>query len=169
MKLPAFCLVQIVLSTLAFGAPISEPAAGQLESWVAIRQQRVDLLREEIQQADARIESRLEVVLGTLRSISDSRDSGRRVAGVKEETLKRLAKTIEYYDQKRRLFRQELLNPESVLSTADKRKLVAAFDARIEQRVQQILALQKSMPPDEARGHPEMHGACTKPPPHLEQ
>jgi hypothetical protein len=39
-----------------------------------------------------------------------------------------------------------LRNPESALTADDKRKLVSAFDARIEKRTQQILTLNKSMP-----------------------
>ncbi len=81
-----------------------------------------------------------------LTSIADSKDSRTKVARIKEDTMKRLAKTVEYYDQKRRVFRQELLNPQSALTADDKRKLVAVFDERIEKRTQQILLLNKSMP-----------------------
>ena len=60
--------------------------------------------------------------------------------------MKRLMKTIEYYDQKRATFRQELRNPQTQLTAEDKRKAVAVFDARIDKRTQQILELNKSMP-----------------------
>lgn len=147
MRFPALHLALILLASAAsLRAQTSAPNAEQLKSWVTVRQQRVDLLREEVKQADARIESRLDVIMATLTSITDSKDSKTKVARVKEDTMKRLAKTIEYYDQKRRVFRQELLNPESVLSADDKRRLVAVFDARIEKRTQQILVLNQSMP-----------------------
>ena len=122
------------------------PTAEQLKSWIAIRQQRVDLLRDEIKQTDARLESRLDTIIETLTSITDSKDSRTKVARMKEDTMKRLLKTIEYYDQKRAVFLQELRNPQTVATEEEKRKVVAAFDARIEKRTQQILALNKSMP-----------------------
>src|SRR3954447_7698400 len=147
MKLPLLRFALLTLSvTTSFGATAPAPTAEQLKSWVATRQQRVDLLRDEIKQTDARIEARLDDVIKALTSITDSKDSRTKVARMKEDTVKSLAKTIQYYDQKRRVFRQELLNPQSVLSADDKRRFVAAFDARIEKRTQQILALNKSMP-----------------------
>ena len=76
-----------------------------------MRQQRVDLLRDEIKQTDARIESRLDVIVDTLKSISDSKDSRTKVARMKEDTGKRLVQTIQYYDQKRASLKEELGNP----------------------------------------------------------
>lgn len=124
----------------------SGPSSEQLKSWIAIRQQRVDLLREEIKQSDAHIESRIDLLIDTLNSITDSKDSRTKVARMKEDTMKKLAKTIQDYDRKRAVFRQELRNPETVLAAEEKKKIVAAFDARIEKRTRQILELSRSMP-----------------------
>ncbi len=104
------------------------------------------MLRDEIKQTDARIESNIDEIVATLTSIADSKDSRTKVARMKEDTMKGLLKTIEYYDQKRAVFRQDLRNPQTVASAEEKRKVIAAFDARIEKRTQQILALNKSMP-----------------------
>lgn len=134
------------LATPSLHAQKAGPTDAQLKSWIAARQQRVDLLRDEIRQIDARIESRLEVIVDTLTTISDSKDSRSKVARIKEDTMKRLGKTMEDYDQRRRVFRQELTNPQTALSADDKRKVVAAFDARIEKRTRQMLALNQSMP-----------------------
>jgi hypothetical protein len=150
MKALDFRLVQlsvlVLVSAASIHAQAPAPTAAQLASWIAVREQRVDLLRDEIKQTDQRIESRLDVIIATLTSITDSKESRTKVARLKEDTMKRLAKTIATYDQKRRVFRQELLNPQSVLSVDDKRRLIAAFDARIEKRTQEILALNRSMP-----------------------
>jgi hypothetical protein len=150
MTAPAIRLALLTLATLAFSSPLhaqtAGPTAEQLKSWIAIRQQRVDLLRDEMKQLDARIESRVDVILDTLTSISDSKDSRTKVARMKEDTTKHLAKTIQYYDQKRRTFREQLTNPQTQLTPEDKRKAVAVFDARIEKRSQQILELNQSMP-----------------------
>jgi hypothetical protein len=125
------------------------PTADQLKSWVAIRKQRVDLLRNEIKQIDSRIESRLDVIVDTLTTISDSKDSRTKVARMKEETGKRLMKTIGYYDQKRAALKEELRNPKLKLTDEEKRKMIATFDERIDKRTNQIVALNKSMPPHE--------------------
>lgn len=123
------------------------PTTEQLKSWIPIRQQRVDLLRDEIKQTDARIESRLDVIVNTLQTIGDSKDSRTKVTRMKEETGKRLAKTITYYDQKRAALQEELRNPRLNLTPEEKRKFIAIFDAKIEKRTKQILDLNKSMPP----------------------
>jgi len=145
--LPAFALVAGITSTLHAQAPA--PTADQLKSWVAIRQQRVDLLRDEIKQSDARIEARLDVIIGSLQTVADSKDSRTKVARMKEETGQRLAKTIGYYNQKRAALKEELRTPRLQLTPDEKRRMIAIFDARIEKRTQQILALNKSMPSHE--------------------
>jgi hypothetical protein len=146
----AIFLLPIALTFLpTLSAQTPAPTADQLKSWVAIRKERVDLLRDEIKQTDARIESRLNTIVETLRTISDSKDSKTKIARMKEDTGKKLAKTITYYDQKRAALKEELRNPRLRLTEAEKRQMIGAFDARIEKRTQQILALNKSMPTHE--------------------
>ncbi len=142
-------LLSLLAATPAVFAQTTAPTAEQLKSWVAIRQQRVDLLRDEVRQIDARIESRLDTIITTLTSISDSKDSRTKVARMKEETGKRLGKTISYYDQKRAALREELRQPRLNLTADEKGKIIAAFDAKIEKRTRQILDLNKSMPTHE--------------------
>jgi hypothetical protein len=145
--------------TLVFGAPAMllgqsnattpAPTPEQLKSWIDIREQRVDLLRNEIKQIDGRLEARLDVLVDTLKTISDSKDSKTKVARMKEETGKRLMKTINYYDQKRAALKEELRNPRLALTEDEKRKMIAAFDERIEKRTRQVMELNKSMPAHE--------------------
>jgi hypothetical protein len=68
---------------------------------------------------------------------------------MKEETGKRLMKTIGYYDQKRAALKEELRNPRLRLTEQEKQKMIAVFDAKIAKRTQQILELNKSMPTHE--------------------
>ena len=142
-----------ILVALTLASPVlaqtPAPTPEQLKSWLNIRQQRVDLLRDEIKQTDARVESRLDVLVETLKSISDSKDSRTKVARMKEDTGKRLMKTITYYDQKRAALKEELRNPRLQLTDEEKRKMIAVFDARIEKRTQQIMELNRSMPSHE--------------------
>jgi hypothetical protein len=142
-----FAFATVVVTSLHAQTPA--PTAEQLKSWIAIRQQRVDLLRDEIKQTDARIESRIDVIVDTLKTISDSKDSRTKVARMKEDTGKRLAKTISYYDQKRAALKEELRNPRLKLTDDEKHRMIAAFDERIEKRTQQLLELNKSMPTHE--------------------
>lgn len=150
MTAPSLNSFLVVLAALTFASPLRAqtpaPNIEQLKSWIPIRQQRVDLLRDEVKQTDARIESRLDAILQTLTTISDSKDSRTKVARMKEDTGKRLMKTISYYDQKRAALKEELRNPRLHLTKEEKQKMIAVFDARIAKRTQQVLALNKSMP-----------------------
>jgi hypothetical protein len=148
MRLHPLLLILIVLAGVipAVFAQAAAPTADQLKAWAAIRQQRVDLLRSEIKQIDTRIESRLDTIVDTLKMISDSKDSRTKVARMKEETGKRLMKTISYYEQKRAALKEELRAPRLKLTEDEKRRMIAIFDERIQKRTQQILALNKSMP-----------------------
>lgn len=141
----------IALAVLATALPLNAQTAQihQLKTITASQRQRVDLLREETKQTDVRIEARLDAIMTTLKSIADSKDSRTKVARMKEETGKRLGKTISYYDQKRAALREELRNPRLHLTAEEKQKLIAIFDERIEKRTQQILALNQSMPAHE--------------------
>lgn len=127
-------------------APVAAPTAQEFKLRVAVGQKRADLLRDEIKQIDSRIESRLDVIVDTLDSISDTKNSGTKVARMKEDTMKRLGKTIQYYDQKRAALREDLRRPTTRLTEEEKRRIISVFDARIEKRAKQILALNKSMP-----------------------
>ena len=148
--MPLFRTLVFSLASLAIAAPLpaqtAGPTAEQLKAWIAVREQRVDLLRDEIRQLDTSIESRLGVLVETLKSIRDSKDSRTKVARMKEDTGMQLMKTIEYYDRKRAALLQDLRNPQTRLTTAEKERMIAAFDARIAKRTQQILELNKSMP-----------------------
>jgi hypothetical protein len=142
----AFLAFTALISTTSLRAQAPGPTPDQLKSWIGVRQQRVDLLRDEIKQIDTRIESRVDVIVDTLKTITDSKDSGTKVARMKEDTGKRLMKTIEYYDQKRAALRQELRNPQTQLTASEKQRMIAVFDERIAKRTKQILDLNKSMP-----------------------
>ncbi|MEO8352765.1 MAG: hypothetical protein ABI680_13600 [Chthoniobacteraceae bacterium] len=148
-RLLHFAFVTVAVASRALAQAPAGPTAEQLKSWITIRQQRVDLLRDEIKQIDSRIESRLDVIVDTLKTVNDSKDSRTKVARMKEDTGKKLAKTITYYDQKRAALREELRNPRLRLTDEEKRKMIAVFDAKIAKRTQQILDLNKSMPSHE--------------------
>ena len=143
-----------LLLALVFASPVlaqTPTTVPQLKAQVAAREQRVNLLRDEIKATDGRIESRLGTMIETLKMISDSQDSRTKVARMKEDTGKQLMKAIQYYDQKRAALREELRNPRLHLTDEEKRRMIAVFDARIAKRTQEIMALHKSMPAPEER------------------
>ncbi len=110
------------------------------------REQRADLLLDEIKALDKRIEDRLDQIIGGLANIADSKDSKTKVARLKANTIEALRKNIGYYQRKRADIQEQLRRPTLNLTPEQKQKLLAALDSRIEKRVQQILALEKSLP-----------------------
>jgi len=134
-----------IAGTSLHAAP-TPPSAAQWEAALTARQQRADLLRDELKALDARIESRIDVIVDALRTIGDSKDSRTKVARMKEQTIEALKKNIGYFQTKRAALQEEMRRPTLRLTDEQKRKGIAVFDERIEKRVAQILAVQKSLP-----------------------
>lgn len=136
----------VAVLPLALLAATPAPDVNQLGAIVKAREQRTNLLRDELKAQDARIEARIDAIVTGLAAISDSKDSRTKVTRLKETTADGLRKNLEYFRQKRSVLIQELRSPTWRLTDEQKQKGIAAFDARIEKRVAQILALQKSLP-----------------------
>jgi hypothetical protein len=122
------------------------PTAAQWEAALTAREQRTALLRDELKALDTRIEGRIGTLIGALQSIGDSKDSRTKVARMKEQTIEALKKNIGYFQTKRAALQEELRRPTLRLTEEQKRKGLAVFDERIEKRVGEILAVQKSLP-----------------------
>lgn len=103
-------------------------------------------MRDELLASDARIEATIDRIIETLKMVGDSKDSRTKVARLKEDTVKRLAKNIEFYQRKRADLQEQIRRPTLNLTTEEKLRAIAKVDARMEKRVQQILALNQSMP-----------------------
>lgn len=151
LLLPAAAFVLLAATANPLRAQTATPSAtpnqaAALEAQVKIRRARVDMVRYDVQQTDARIEQRLDAIIETLTSISDSKDSRTKVARMKEDTIKRLYNSIKYYDSKRTQMKQEVNNPRLYLTAEEKQRAISALDTLIEKRVQQIIALHESMP-----------------------
>lgn len=140
-------IIMVALTTLqpAWGQT-QAPTNAQLKSVISVRRQRVDFLRAEITKLDSLIESRLDDIVDTLKTVADSPDSRTKVARMKEDTLKGLMKMIDYYSQKRAALIEQLRKPSLHLTDEEKRTLIAALEARIDTRTKQVIALYKSMP-----------------------
>lgn len=140
--LPAL-LALLALAAAAHAAPLPSATA---QAALAAREQRAALLRDELKALDDRIETRIDALVAALSAIGDSKDSCTKVARMKERTIGSLKNTIAYYQTKRAAMQEELRRPTLRLTDEQKRRAIAVFDARIEKRVAQILALQKSLP-----------------------
>jgi hypothetical protein len=137
----------LVAGSTAFAQPATPMRSpGQLYEWLGIRKERVALLRTEVHEQDAHIESRLDLLVESLTKITDSKDSRTKVARMKEDTGQKLMRTVEYYEQKRAALQEDLRNPRTSLTVAEKQQAIAGFDARINKRIDQVVALTKSMP-----------------------
>ena len=138
----------VVAGATAMSAPASGPSnsIAQAEASLAAREQRVQLLRDELKSLDSRIETRMDTVINALAAIGDSKDTRTKVARMKERTIGALKNTINYYRGKRAALQEELRRPTLRLTEEQKQRGIAVFDARIEKRVAQILKLQKSLP-----------------------
>lgn len=117
-----------------------------LKAQLDAREKRADLLLDELRSADDRIESTIDRVVDTLKMIGDSKDSRTKVTRLKEETIEGLKRNITFYQQRRAALQEEMRRPTLHLTTEEKQKAIAKFDARIEKRVQQVLELAKSFP-----------------------
>ena len=137
-------IIPALLSTTLLSA--APPNTAQLDAVVKAREQRTALLRDELKAQDARIEARIDSIVTALQSITDSKDTRTKVTRMKETTTDALMKNIEYFRQKRAALIEELRRPTVRLTDEQKRRGIEVFDARIEKRVGQILALQKSLP-----------------------
>jgi hypothetical protein len=148
MKILHHIAILLATATIALSAPptTAPPNIAQLEASLAIREQRANLLREELKALDGRIEARVDALIDALRSIADSKDSRSKVARMKEQTIEALKRNIDYYRNKRAALQEELRRPTINLTEEQKRRGISVFDAHIEKRVAQILELQKSLP-----------------------
>jgi hypothetical protein len=147
-------VLAVVLAGMTSGlhaqAPQAPPAPqlnkAQLKMQVDARQKRADLMLDELRASDARIEATIDRIVETLKMVGDSKDSRTKVARLKEDTVKRLAKNIEFYQRKRADLVEQMRRPTLNLTPEEKQRAIAKVDSRMEKRVQQILTLNQSMP-----------------------
>jgi hypothetical protein len=151
-------LALLLLPAVAVAAPAEAPKTAkataaapsltipQMEAAVLAHEKRTELLRTELKDLDARIESRANSIVNALTLVGDTKDSGTKVARMKVATINALKTNITYYQRKRATLIEELRNPTVTLTAEQKKRAVTIIDERCERRVAQILQLQKSLP-----------------------
>jgi chromosome segregation ATPase len=149
MKPNRIISIALTATFVTFSLPAAAaPTIAAREADVKARVARTDSLREELGSIDRSIERRIDVIIETLRSIGDSKDSREMVASMKKQSIDALKKTTAYYQKKRVALEDEMRAPTLQLTDEQKREGIEIFAARIEKRMAQVAAIQKSLPGD---------------------
>ncbi len=128
-------------ATVPLAGTAAAPSAKQLDAQIATRQSGIAALTKQIQALDNGIQNRVTKTVDELENLGDSKDSGTRVARIKEDVIDFLRKQITDYARRRAQLRAELDNPQRVIPIATLNSDIAKIDARIDQRIDQVVAL----------------------------
>ncbi len=104
-------------------------------------QKEIDTLTADLQKTDQRIEAKITKAVETLRTLTDSNDSGTRVADVKADVIDFLRKQLTDYAQRRAQVRGQLDNRQRTIPQATLESDLAKIDQRIDHRIEQVMAL----------------------------
>ena len=118
----------------------------QWETALKAREQRAEILLNSLRATDKRVESRLQNLVDALKAVADSNDSRTKVARLQRTTIDDLKNVIEAYNRRRAQIQEQIMRPTANLTEDQKRQIRRELDSRIEQRVAQIIELQKSLP-----------------------
>jgi hypothetical protein len=147
----AFALFTV--STHAQTQPAPAPTRAEVERQIAALEQQlqaeqknVDAWSAKIKTADADFEKRIARLVDSVKRLTDSKDSGTQVIMLKQDLIGTLRKSLDFYNQQRgqRIAALEQQNPQ--LPKEDLKKDIAGLDARIENRINQIMQIAESFP-----------------------
>ncbi len=116
-----------------------------LRRHIEMRERRLAEITEEISTLAQRTDSRIEELVTLLSGVRDSQQSRHNVSQVKSQAVQGLRRMIETYRRERREVAERLRTDRSRPMEALKRDM-DLIDARIEKRVEDIIALTRSIP-----------------------
>ena len=116
---------------------------------IAGREARIGAITRDLISLDQSIESRIDEILKQLGQVTDSKDSGSRIARAKADIVERLKKSIEVYHQKRRNISGERDKNRPAVDREILQGDIVKFDERIEKRIGQIVDLNLTLTEDE--------------------
>ena len=137
----AILLIAAQPAALLAAAPAAAPNSQQFEAQISVRQARIATLTRNIVSLDDEIQRRVTKVVDELQNVGDSRDSGSRVARIRADVIDFLRKQITDYSRRRAQLRAEMDNVRRVIPNETLASDIAKIDARIDLRIQQIVAL----------------------------
>lgn len=122
-------------------APGVTTDARRLDVEITARQKRIKVLASDMASLDASMERRIVKAVDKLQGVTDSRDSGTRVARTKANVIDFLRKQITDYSRRRAQIRAEMDAARNRIPEATLASDIAWIDARINERIEQIVAL----------------------------
>ena len=150
MKLILLSLLAFpALSTIVAAQPTAAPPVAAVDSaqikslqkQVDAAQKQVNSITTDLRKTDDRIESKISKAVELMVSYTDSKDSGTRIADAKANVIDFLRKQITDYSQRRAQVRGQLDNRQRVIPADTLEADLAKIDARIDRRIEQVLAL----------------------------
>ncbi len=136
------CAPLLPAQTIPAPTPAPAPALSPAQAkQLSAAQKEIDALTADLQKADQRIESKITKAVDTLKALTDSKDSGTRVADVKADLIDFLRKQLTDYAQRRAQVRAQLENPQRSLPQDILQSDLAKIDQRIDHRIEQVMAL----------------------------
>ena len=148
MAIGVGCLTSVAAvaqTTSAIDYAARQQSVENLKQHITQREERFELLKQDLLALDARVEKQIDSIVKNLESLKDSDDSKTRVAKIKGDVIDALVRTIWIYRQKRvdvfERMRKDSNIPKELLE-----KNLKTFDERIGKRVEQVMDLAKSFP-----------------------
>ncbi len=112
-----------------------------LQKQIDAAQKEVDAITSDLRKADDRIEAKISKAVELLATYTDSKDSVTRIADAKANVIDFLRKQITDYAQRRAQVRGQLENRQRVIPIDILEADLAKIDARIDRRIEQVIAL----------------------------
>ncbi len=150
MKLLLLSLLAFpALSTLVSAQPAAAPPVAAvdpartkaLQKQADAAQKEVDAITSDLRKTDDRIEAKISKAVELMATYTDSKDSGTRIADAKANVIDFLRKQITDYAQRRAQVRGQLENRQRVIPMDILEADLAKIDARIDRRIEQVIAL----------------------------
>lgn len=125
--------------------PAAAPALERTRAQLTASRAREAALREELVGLDRETDAKVEELVNMLKGVKDSTASNTEVQNTKKQAIDGLKRWVQLYAQERGRRLGQIQGPGSAAARTDLREEVAAIDAEINQRVDQIVQLAASM------------------------
>lgn len=151
MKQPHHLTVALTALLLSAGLPSvwgqQSASSAQFVQSAQATQSRLAIqsLTEEILAIDGEIERRVNQLVSMMVGVTDSTDSGRKIANQKEELMQGLKRSIDWYRQERAKRQSDLTAGYQRVPAQDLEKGIEVLDEKVEKRIEQILAVSASL------------------------
>jgi hypothetical protein len=126
-------------------AQLHQQAIAMLEQALQQKEQTIAALTDQALKLDARLEERLNFLVGKIAELKDSKDTRTRVARLKQEAIDGLGKSLENYRRMRRNLEIEQSRGFSYYSKEQGDQAAQFLDRKVEERLDQVQTLGSSL------------------------